>query len=199
MIERLEDVGEGVLAQLNTGETIEADWVLAGIGVIPNIDLAREAGLDTDTGVLVDSHLRASAPDVYAVGDIAQYDSVLHHKRLRIEHWDVARQQGTYVGHQIAGVGRDDPYRVTPYFFSQLGDWMYMRYVGPGMGDVTVRGDMDGDSFSAVYVRDGHLVACLAVDHDEDLDAARAMLGAPIEEFRVHDPAQPLNAHAVGL
>jgi NADPH-dependent 2,4-dienoyl-CoA reductase/sulfur reductase-like enzyme len=197
-VQRLDDSAEGVRATLANGAVVDADWALAGIGVTPNLDLARDAGLDTDSGVLVDTCLRASSAHVYAVGDIAQYESVLHGRRLRIEHWDVARQQGRYVGERIAAA-TDEPYRVTPYFFSGLGDWLFMRYVGPGMGDLTIRGSMEEDSFAAAYVKDDRLVACLAVNRDDDLDAARELLGSSIDTSALADSSTPIHAATSGI
>ena len=80
------------------------------------------------------------APDVWAVGDIADYQSVVHGRRIRIEHWDVALNQGAYVGRSWAGK-EDGPYAVVPYFFSDLGDWTWFEYVGPGRGDASTCAD----------------------------------------------------------
>ncbi len=174
---RVDVADDGVHATTKAGLKLSADYVLAGIGVTPRIQLARDAGLDADGGVTCDRYLRSSDPNIYAIGDICEYDSVVHDGPMRIEHWDVARSQGSYVGRRIAGAADEgQPYDEVPYFFSELGDWAFMRYVGPGMGDVVVRGDMDAGEFSAAYLKDGRLVALLAVDHDEDLDAARTLL-----------------------
>ena len=75
-----------------------------------------------------------AADDVWAVGDIAEYDSVVHSRRIRIEHWDVALNQGSYVGRAWAGKDQG-PYDVVPYFFSDLADWTWMEYVGPAGHD----------------------------------------------------------------
>jgi 3-phenylpropionate/trans-cinnamate dioxygenase ferredoxin reductase subunit len=176
---RLDVVPDGVHATTKAGARIAVDYVLAGIGVTPRTDLASDAGLEVDSGVRCDRYLRAKDDDsVYAIGDICEYDSVVHGRPMRIEHWDVARSQGTYVGRRIAGaIPADAPYDDVPYFFSELGDWVSMQYVGPGSGDVIVRGSMEDGSFSAAYVNDeDRLVALLAVDHDDDLDAARSLL-----------------------
>ncbi len=174
---RLDVHDAGVHATMKSGIQLSVDYVLAGIGVTPRLDLARDAGLNTDGGVTCDRFLRTSDPAIYAIGDICEYDSVVHDRPMRIEHWDVARRQGEYVGKRIAGTIDDThPYAEVPYFFSELGDWAYIRYVGPGGGDVVVRGDMDAGEFSAAYLRDDRLVALLAVDHDDDLEAARRLL-----------------------
>ena len=158
------------------------DLVLAGIGVTPNVELAEAAGLEVDNGVLVDERLRATA-GVWAVGDIANYQSVVHSRRLRVEHWDVALNQGSYVGRTWAGK-EDEPYQVVPYFFSDIGDWTWFEYVGPGKGAVDVRGSMDDDDFVAYYTdEDGALTACLGVNRSDEVNAAKELIaqrkGAP--------------------
>lgn len=169
--------GGGVRATTSGGLVLDVDYVLAGIGVQPRIDLAVACGLEVDKGVLCDEFLVTSDPAIYAAGDIAQYESVVHGSRMRIEHWDVARRQGRYVAERIAGVlPADVAFDAVPYFFSELGSWGSMQYVGPGMGDVVIRGDMEEDSFAAVYLKDDRLVALLAVDHHDDLVAARHLL-----------------------
>jgi 3-phenylpropionate/trans-cinnamate dioxygenase ferredoxin reductase component len=151
------------------------DVKLAGIGVTPNTQLAEAAGLEVSNGVETDDHLRAG-DDVWAIGDIANYQSVIHGKRLRIEHWDVALNQGSYVGRTWAGK-EDAPYAVVPYFFSDIGDWTWFEYVGPGSGRVDVRGSMDDDDFVAYYLDDDdHVVACLGVNRSDDVEAAKALI-----------------------
>jgi 3-phenylpropionate/trans-cinnamate dioxygenase ferredoxin reductase subunit len=151
------------------------DVTLAGIGVTPNTQLAEAAGLTVSNGVETDDHLRAG-DDVWAIGDIANYQSVIHGKRLRIEHWDVALNQGSYVGRTWAGK-EDGPYAVVPYFFSDIGDWTWLEYVGPGSGRVDVRGSMDDDDFVAYYLDDDdRVVACLGVNRSDDVEAAKALI-----------------------
>ncbi len=167
----------GVNVHTSTGELPhgEYDLVLAGIGVTPNIELATAAGLATGTGVLVDERLSAG-DGIWAVGDIAEYQSVIHGRRMRVEHWDVALNQGAYVGRTWAGK-EDGPYLVVPYFFSDLGDWTWFEYVGPGAGAVEVRGSMDDDDFVAYYTDDaGSVVACLGVNRSDDVNAAKALI-----------------------
>jgi 3-phenylpropionate/trans-cinnamate dioxygenase ferredoxin reductase subunit len=153
------------------------DLVLAGIGVTPNISLAKEAGLPTDSGVLTDQRLQA-ADDIWAVGDIAEYDSVIHGRRLRIEHWDVALNHGSYVGRTWAGA-EQGPYDVVPYFFSDLADWTWMEYVGPAGHDdsVEVRGSMADDDFVAYYSdAGGRVTGCLGVNRSDEVNEAKALI-----------------------
>ena len=153
------------------------DLVIAGIGVSPNIELAKAAGLATGSGVLADGHLLAT-PDLWVAGDIAEYESVIHGRRIRIEHWDVALNQGRYVGRTWAGA-ESGPYEVVPYFFSDLGDWTWFEYVGPAGRDdaVDVRGSMDGDDFVAYYsTAEGKLTGCLGVNRSDEVNEAKELI-----------------------
>jgi NADPH-dependent 2,4-dienoyl-CoA reductase/sulfur reductase-like enzyme len=175
----MERHGVRVLTGQKTLPDGDYDMILAGIGVSPNIELAQSAGLPTNHGVLADDHLVAG-PDIWVAGDIAEYQSVIHGRRIRIEHWDVALNHGSYIGKSWAGAG-DGPYRVVPYFFSDLGDWTWMEYVGPGNRDdaVEVRGSMDDDDFVAYYSdADGKLTACLAVNRSDELNAAKELIAS---------------------
>jgi 3-phenylpropionate/trans-cinnamate dioxygenase ferredoxin reductase subunit len=175
----MERHGVRVLTGQKTLPDGDYDMILAGIGVSPNIELAQNAGLPTNHGVLADDHLVA-APDIWVAGDIAEYQSVIHGRRIRIEHWDVALNHGSYIGKSWAGA-EDGPYHVVPYFFSDIGDWTWMEYVGPGDRDdaVEVRGSMDDDDFVAYYSNaDGKLTACLAVNRGDELNAARELIAS---------------------
>jgi 3-phenylpropionate/trans-cinnamate dioxygenase ferredoxin reductase subunit len=167
----------GVQVHTGSKELPEDDYdlVLAGIGVDPNVDLADAAGLEVKNGVLVDEHLSA-ADGVWAVGDIANYQSVVHGRRLRVEHWDVALNQGSYVGRVWAGK-EDGPYAVVPYFFSDIGDWTWFEYVGPGSGSTEIRGSMEEDDFVVYYTDDaGAVTACLGVNRSDDVNAAKELI-----------------------
>ena len=122
-LERFE--GEGSVRRVitNNGLSLDADAVVIGAGVTPDVQLARGAGLEMGEGggVRCDSRLRASAPGVFAAGDICEYDSPLHGGPLRIEHWDVAFNHGKTAALNM--LGRDVAHETVPYFFSVLGDW----------------------------------------------------------------------------
>ena len=107
---------------------------------------------------------------------MCSYDSVVHGRRLRVEHWDVAMQQGQHVAKAM--LGSTDPYDVVPYFFSDLADWASLEYVGPAAEwDETIwRGDRDAGEFSVFYLSGGKVAGCLAVGRSEDLGHARELL-----------------------
>jgi 3-phenylpropionate/trans-cinnamate dioxygenase ferredoxin reductase component len=178
------------------GAELDADMIVIGVGVTPDVTLAKAAGLETaDTGVLVSSRLEASCPDVYAAGDIAEFDSVPLGRRLRVEHWDVAFNHGKTVAHNM--LGRNINHEVIPYFYSDLADWSSMEYVGPGKGRPVFRGSMDEGNFTAFYLADdGVVTAALTVGRSDDLEAARRFIrekSAP-DERALADPSTDLES-----
>jgi 3-phenylpropionate/trans-cinnamate dioxygenase ferredoxin reductase component len=163
------------------GLRLEADCVVIGAGVMPDVALARAAGLTLDEergGVLCDERLRTSAPGVWAAGDIASYDSVPNGRRIRIEHWDVAFNHGKTVALNM--LGQDAPHDVVPYFFSDLADWASLEYVGPAprWDREVVRGSLEEGEFSVWYLDGGRVAGALSVGRSEDLEHARRLLAA---------------------
>jgi 3-phenylpropionate/trans-cinnamate dioxygenase ferredoxin reductase subunit len=162
------------------GLKLEADAVIMGVGAVPDVSLARAAGLELGEsgGVLTDSRLATSAPGVYAAGDIAEYDSVVHGRRLRIEHWDVALNQGAAVAANM--LGQDRAYEVVPYFFSDLSDWASLQYLGPAPSwdREVVRGTVEEGEFSVFYLDSGRLAGALSVGRSDDLEHARRLISS---------------------
>ena len=160
------------------GRRVEADVVVVGVGVTPDVMLARKAGLELGEsgGVACDSSLRTSADAIFAAGDMCEYDSVVHGRRLRIEHEEVATAQGRHVARVM--LGADEPYSEVPYFWSDLADWATLEYVGPAASwdDEVVRGDPASGSFSVFYLAGGRVAAALAVGRSDDLAAARSFI-----------------------
>lgn len=114
----LEQTGSRFSVRTKTGRVFEVDGVVAGIGLRPNLDLARQAGLNVENGILVDEHLQTNAPDVFAAGDAANFFHSALSKRVRVEHEDNALKMGKLAGHNMAGAG--EAYTHTPSFYSDL-------------------------------------------------------------------------------
>src|SRR5512146_884405 len=169
------------------GRAIECDAVVVGAGVRPDAMLAQRAGLEVDDGIVCDSKLMTSAEGIYAAGDCCSYDSVVHGRRIRVEHWDVAMQQGMHAARNMLGEDRD--YDVVPYFFSDLADWASLEYVGPAKDwdEEVWRGDRDGGEFSVWYLKDGKVAGALSVGRSEDLAEARRMLADSVDVSAAHD------------
>ncbi len=180
-LEAFEGDGRVSAVVTKSGLTVECDAVVVGAGVRPDAMLAQRAGLEVDDGIVCDSKLRTSAEGIYAAGDCCSYDSVVHGRRLRVEHWDVAMQQGIAAARNMLGDDRD--YDVVPYFFSDLADWASLEYVGPAedWDEVLWRGDRDEGEFSAWYLQDGRVAGCLSVGRSEDLAEARRMLAEGVD------------------
>jgi 3-phenylpropionate/trans-cinnamate dioxygenase ferredoxin reductase component len=165
------------------GLELDADAVVLGTGAMPDVSLARGAGLELGDsgGVRVNSRLATAVPGIYAAGDIAEYESVIHGGRhLRIEHWDVAFNHGKTAALNL--LGRDEPHSVVPYFFSDLSDWASLEYVGPAAvwDQEIVRGSIDDGEFSIWYVNEGRVAAALSVGRSDDLEDARRLIVAGI-------------------
>jgi 3-phenylpropionate/trans-cinnamate dioxygenase ferredoxin reductase subunit len=176
-VERFEGDGERVTKVVTkSGLELDCDFVVVGIGVTPDVSLAKAAGLriGEQGGVACNAALETSEPNVFAAGDICEYDSPVHGKPMRIEHWDVAFNQGKTAAFNMLGRGFE--HNVVPYFFSDLADWVSMEYVGPGSGEPVIRGSMEDGEFAAFYVDEGQVKAALSVGRSDDLDHARRFI-----------------------
>ncbi|MGN6815628.1 MAG: NAD(P)/FAD-dependent oxidoreductase [Solirubrobacterales bacterium] len=165
-----------------SGLTVECDAVVVGAGVRADAMLAQRAGIEVgDGGIVCDSKLQTSVPGIYAAGDCCSYESVIHDRRIHVEHWDVAMQQGQHAAGNMLGDEAD--YEVVPYFFSDLADWASLEYVGPAYewDEEVWRGDRDGGEFSVWYLQGGRVAGCLSVGRSEELAKAREMIAEGTE------------------
>ena len=170
--------GEGRVEVVRTDQGLEipCDAVVVGAGVKPDTMLAQRAGLEVDNGIVCDSGLETSVEGIFAAGDCCSYESEIHGRRLRVEHTDVAFQQGRHAARGM--LGDKQPYRVVPYFFSDLSDWAAIEYVGPAeRWDREIwRGDRDAGAFSVLYLDGRRCVGALSIGRSEDLQAARGWI-----------------------
>ncbi len=191
--------GEGRVSGVvcRSGRVIEAGGVVMGTGVIPDVMLARGAGLELGEtgGVRCDARLRTSADGVWAAGDVCEYDSVLHGRRVRIEHFEVALAQGRAVAAGMLGASQ--PFAEVPYFWTDIADWATLEYVSVASSweREVVRGSLE-DAFSVVYLSGGRVVAVLSSGRSSDLDGGRALMEARTDvggrEAELADPAVDL-------
>jgi 3-phenylpropionate/trans-cinnamate dioxygenase ferredoxin reductase subunit len=190
--------GDGSQVVLADGTTLDADAVLVAVGVRPNVELAEQAGLPVDDGVLVDRRLRTDDPDVFAVGDVANVDHPLLRARVRVEHWANALNGGPVAARAM--LDRDVSFDLLPYFYTDQYDlgMEYSGWVPPNAkADVVVRGDLDRREFVAFWTVDGRVAAGMNVnvwDVNETVqDLVRAGLGgATVDPARLSDPDVPL-------
>lgn len=167
-------IGEDKVA-LKTGDTLDADLVVIGVGVRPRIALAEKAGLKIDKGVSVDEYLQTSATDIYAAGDIARWPDPISGSNIRVEHWVVAERQG-----QVAALnmmGERTPYRAVPFFWSQHYD-VPINYVGHAekWDAIEIDGDVMKRDCVVRYKQAGNVLAVASIYRDFDsLKAAAEM------------------------
>ena len=152
--------GDGGVERVRTtdGQTIDCDFVVVGVGVEPRSELAAQAGLSLGNGVLVDEHLRTSAPDVFAAGDVANAFHPFYGEHIRVEHWANALNQGPAAAKNM--LGRPEPYSRLPYFFSDQYD-VGLEYSGfaRSWDRVVFRGDPATREFIAFWMVGDRVVA----------------------------------------
>ncbi len=157
--------GDGTVSRVRTesGRIIECDFVAVGAGAMPNVEIGQRAGLDTDNGILVDPSLESFAPNVFAAGDVANHWHPFYERRVRVEHWANALNQGPAAARSM--LGSSEAYDELPYFFSDQYD-VGMEYSGLSEPEDTVvfRGDRDGGEFIAFWLRDGAVTAGMNVN-----------------------------------
>jgi 3-phenylpropionate/trans-cinnamate dioxygenase ferredoxin reductase component len=157
-------------AVMTTGEVLQVDLVVMGVGISLSTELAREAGLllTAKDAVVVDEYLRTNDQDIFAAGDIAEWPDPTSGRRIRVEHWDVARRQGTRAGRNMAGEMK--PYTAVPYFFSDIYDLNIEAWGFWDRWDTTVvRGDISAGSFTLYYAVADTIVGALTVGRPDDI------------------------------
>jgi 3-phenylpropionate/trans-cinnamate dioxygenase ferredoxin reductase subunit len=164
-----------ITTRTKQGKEVQSDIVIAGIGIVPSLDLARQGGIRTDNGIVVDEHLATSDPDVYAAGDNASFVSTALGQRMRVEHWDNSIAQGRTAGRNMAGAGEKFDY--IPYFFSDLFEF---GYEAAGMIDSRLETFSDwkkeNDTGVIYYLKDGAVRGVMLCNVWEKIDAARGLI-----------------------
>lgn len=164
--------------RLADGTVLPAEVVVVAVGAAPRAELAHDAGLELadDGGVVVDAALRTSAPDVYAAGDLASQFHPRYGRRVRVEHWANAKDQGAHVAGSL--LGEDKPYEESPFFFSDQYDLgcEYRGLADVDTDELVVRGDLGAREFVAFWRRDGRVTAALNVNVWEHGDALQRMV-----------------------
>ena len=186
--------------RLADGETLPADIVIAGVGAALVTNLAEDAGLAVDRGITVDAFFRTSHPDVYAIGDVANFPDPIG-GRGHLEHWDNALQQGRTLGKTLAG--RPEQFNHVASFFSDLFD-LSLNMIGYPLewDDIVLRGDPAGGAFTTVYLRQDIVRAALLINDDQYFGSwerliAERLSGADIPSILADpssDPAALLTA-----
>jgi 3-phenylpropionate/trans-cinnamate dioxygenase ferredoxin reductase subunit len=187
-IERFEGVRRVERVVSSSGRTIDCDFVVVGVGMAPATELAEEAGLAVDNGIVVNEYCETSAADVYAAGDVASFYHPVLDTRLRVEHWSNAQNQGVVAAKNMLGLA--GAYAEIPWFWSDQYD-LNMQYVGHATNwdEIAVRGDVAARSFTAFYIEGGRLRAALAVNRHRDIRPSRELIrsATPLEPDKLRD------------
>ena len=175
-------------ARTKDGATVEGYLAIVGIGVVPNVELAKDAGAEVDDGIVVDERFRTSLTDVYAAGDVARYPDPTSGRLRRIEHWSSANAQGGHLGRQLAG--SQDAYDELPVFFTQLFDKKFQVLGDPESAtESIVRGSIaDGRLVGFHLTGEGQLVG--AVVHGESADVVEELKTVVRERPLIDDPVR---------
>ncbi len=162
---------------LDNGEEVPADFVIIGTGIVPNTELALEAGLDVGNGIVVDDHCRTSDPHIYAIGDCTSHPNEIYGRRIRLESVHNALEQAKTAANNICG--KETRYSDVPWFWSDQYDLkLQIAGLSEGYDDVVVRGNPAERSFSCLYLEKGRLIAVDAVNAPKDFMQSKALIAA---------------------
>jgi 3-phenylpropionate/trans-cinnamate dioxygenase ferredoxin reductase subunit len=194
-VEAFEGAGKLTGVRTSSGRVIECDFAVVGVGVVPRVRLAAEAGLDTDNGIVVTEALESSAPDVFAAGDVANAWHPFYRRHIRVEHWANALNQGPAAARAM--LGEPVSYDRIPYFFSDQYD-VGMEYSGYATewDEVVFRGSRDGGEFIAFWLKDSCVVAGMNVNVWDVNDHVQALIRSrrQVDPGALSDPDTPLES-----
>lgn len=162
--------------RLKSGAVLPCNFVCIGVGIVPNVELAQQAGLAVENGIVVDEYLQSSHPDIYAAGDVANYVDPLFGKRRRVEHWGHAEYSGQLAAQNMAGARR--PYDLLTYVWSDIFD-LHLEFAGDEKehDQMLLRGKLDELSCIILYLKQHRLKAYFAINaNNKDLPPLQKLI-----------------------
>ena len=184
--------------ELANGESIPADVVLLAAGIVPNVEIAQDAGLTIDNGIAVDDSCRSSDPNVYAIGDCCSHPNSIYGRRLRLESVHNALEQAKTAVNNICGV--EDHYSQVPWFWSDQYDIkLQIAGLSQDYDDVVLRGNQADKRFSCFYLREQKLIAVDAVNSPKEFMRSKALIAgqSAVDQAVLADPEGDLTAAAL--
>lgn len=189
-VESITETAAGVLVKTQAGETIAGDVVVVGIGIVPNVDVAKATEITVGNGIRVDEFCRTTAPGIYAAGDVANHYHPLFDRRMRVEHFDNATRQGAVAALNMLGFRTryEDPH----WFWSDQYDHSF-QYVGHAerWDDIVVRGSIEERDFVAFFMLDGKIHGAFGLNRGGDIMVVKSLLAGKVavdeEELRDQD------------
>jgi 3-phenylpropionate/trans-cinnamate dioxygenase ferredoxin reductase component len=180
VVTAMTETSSGLELTTREGEVVACDELLVGVGSVPNVELAAEAGLEVDGGVVTDEYGRTGAPEVYAIGDVAARLHPEHGRRIRVEHHDTAVKHGANLARNL--LGQAEPFTEQHFFWSHQYDHN-LQSLGrfTGEGETVVRGSLEDRSFAVVELVGGRIAAMVALDRPRDVLQARKLMAVPHE------------------
>ena len=162
--------------KLQSGEVVPADFVVIGIGINPNVELAKNAGLQVDNGIIVNEYMQTSNPDIYAVSDVARFYSPVFGRHMRLEHYDLAIKQGKLAGQNMTG--KTKPFEELPYFFSFMFDVRIEVYGDMSKYDTVItRGiPTENGNFTKFYLDNNIVNAVMMVTRKENVEDIKQLI-----------------------
>ena len=178
----------------NDGSEHEADLVVVGVGIVPNVELATEAGLEVSNGIVVDQHARTSDPDIVAAGDCTFHHNVLYDQEIRLESVQNATDQARVAAQTLCG--NEKAYEALPWFWSDQYDLkLQIAGLSQGYDEVIIRGDRENTrSFAAFYLKDGVVISVDAVNKPPEFMMGKRMISAKlaVDKVRLADDTVPI-------
>ena len=163
------------MANLTNGETINVDMAIIGIGVIPNVQLAEDAGLEVDNGIIVDTKTQTSDPNIFAAGDVTNHPNEILGRHIRLESWENAQNQGIVAGKALLDLA--EPYAEIPWFWSDQFETNIQMIGLPENWDSTVtRGEPKSDEFTTFYLRNNQIIGAISINAPRDLRFAKRLM-----------------------